>query len=125
MSASCAKSVNFFYREHTAMHDDLSAWESYRWLSCDDCEHSIISFRRRSTVTGEALIFVFNFTPGEHGYYGISLNEISGEIGDKKSIPCIFSTHNRTGMSAEIRDGMMFLPIYGYEGVVYQLSAEN
>ena len=117
-----ARAVNFFYREHSALHDDLSAWEGYRWLACDDCEHSVISFRRRNTHTGEALIFVLNFTPGEHGAYGVSLNEIKDEIGGKTSLSCVFSTHNRMGASAEIRDGMLFFPLYGYEGAVYQLS---
>ena len=122
---SFAKAVNFFYREHTALHNDISAWEGYRWLACDDAEHSIISFRRRNPDTGEALICVFNFTPGEHGYYGISLDAIKDEIGDLPNIPCVFSTHNRGGMRAEIRDGMMFLPIYGYEGAIYQLKTDN
>lgn len=116
-----AKAMNFFYRENTALHDDFSAWEGYRWLALEDTEHSVICFRRRNPKTGEGLIAIFNFTPGEHGEYGISLDPIKDEIGEKTSVPCVFSTHNRMGTDAPIRNGMLFLPLYGYEGAFYRI----
>ena len=118
---SFAQAVNFFYRSHSALHNDDAAWDGYTWLALDDTEHSVISFRRRNPATGEGLICVFNFTPGEHGDYGISLDPIKGEIGDRTELTCVFSTHNRTNTRAGIRNNMLFLPLYGYEGAIYQL----
>lgn len=117
-----AKAMNFFYRERTALHDDASAWEGYRWLALDDCEHSVIAFRRRNTKTGDSLICVFNFTPGEHGEYGVSLDPIKDEISGLDSLPCVFSTHGRLGTRARIGNGMLFLPLYGFEGAFYSLK---
>ena len=114
-----SKEMNWFYRNHPALWKDDAAWEGYRWLSLDDAEHSVIAFRRRDPDSGEGIICVLNFTAGEHGAYPIDLDSIAGEIGDKTELACAFSTHPRMGAAAEIRDGKLYVPLYGYEAAYY------
>ena len=116
-----AKEMNFFYRNHTALHNDMSGWDGYRWLALEDTEHSVICFRRTNPNTGEKLICIFNFTPGEHGEYGISLDPIKDEVEGLTELSCAFSTQGRMG-TAPIRNGMAFLPLYGYEGAFYLIN---
>ena len=116
---SFAKEANWFYKSHPALWKDDAAWEGYRWLSLEDAEHSVIAFRRRDPASGEGLICVLNFTSGEHGAYGIDLTPIAEEIGGKKELPCVFSTHPRMGVNAKIEDGRLQVPLYGYEAAFY------
>ncbi len=56
------KDLNFFYK------NDKPLWSSdftggFEWIQCDDNEHSIISFLRKSDDGEDLTIFVCNFTP--------------------------------------------------------------
>ncbi|MBO6060892.1 MAG: alpha amylase C-terminal domain-containing protein, partial [Clostridia bacterium] len=117
---SFVREMNFFYRSHAALHHDDDAWEGYRWLALDDAEHSIIAFRRRDPRTGEGLVCVFNFTPGEHGGYEIDLSPIEDEIAGRDGLTCAFSTNGRAGR-AEIIEGKLRVPLYGYEAGFYTI----
>lgn len=116
-----SRSINWFYRQHPALWKDDAAWEGYRWLSLDDAEHSVIAFRRRDPDSGEGLICVLNFTAGEHGAYPIDLEPIKDEVGESTELACVFSTHPRMGQNAEIKDGKLFVPLYGYEAAYYRV----
>ncbi|MBO4849173.1 MAG: 1,4-alpha-glucan branching protein GlgB [Clostridia bacterium] len=116
-----ARAMNFFYRGSRALWNDVCAWEGYRWLALTDAEHSIIAFRRRDPASGESLICVFNFTPGEHEAYEIDLSAIAPEVKGRRVLHCAFSTHERTGAKAQIKKGKLILPIYGYEGAFYKI----
>lgn len=118
---SFAKSMNFFYRENRALWRDDAEWEGYRWLSLEDAEHSIIAFRRRDPDSGEGIVCVLNFTPGEHGAYPVDLGPIADEIGERTSLPCVMSTQGRMDARAEIKDGKLLVPLYGYEGAFYKI----
>ncbi len=118
---SFAKSMNAFYRGEPALWNDDSAWEGYRWLALDDAEHSVIAFRRRDPVSGQALICVLNFTPGEHSEYEIDLSPIADETGKASRLPCVFSTNGRAGVYARIRKGKLLVPLYGYEAAFYRI----
>ncbi|MBQ4448159.1 MAG: 1,4-alpha-glucan branching protein GlgB [Clostridia bacterium] len=117
---SFAKAMNGFYRSHPALWKDDAEWEGYRWIACDDSEHSVISFRRRDPETGKSLICVFNFTPGEHGEYEIDLAPVAEEYGRRRVLHCVFSTQGHPGAKARIRGGKLVIELYGYEGAFYE-----
>ncbi len=50
------------YLEHPSMYDLDFDPEGFKWMSCQDADHSIVSFIRRGKK-GELLLFVCNFTP--------------------------------------------------------------
>ena len=116
-----SRSMNWFYRENSALWKDLAEWEGFRWLELNDAEHSIIAFRRRDPDNGAGLICVFDFTPGEHGAYPIDLSPIADEVAGRGSLPCVFSTQGRMGCDAPISDGKLLVPLYGYEGAFYRI----
>ncbi|MBO4562149.1 MAG: 1,4-alpha-glucan branching protein GlgB [Clostridia bacterium] len=116
-----SRSMNRFYLDNRALWNDVCAWEGYRWLALTDAEHSIIAFRRRDPATGESLICVFNFTPGEHGAYEIDLSAIAPEVKHRRVLHCAFSTHERMNAKAQIKKGKLILPLYGYEGAFYRI----
>ncbi|MCR5154842.1 MAG: alpha amylase C-terminal domain-containing protein, partial [Lachnospiraceae bacterium] len=35
----------------------------FQWMSCEDADHSIVSFVRRGDKEDQMLLFVYNFTP--------------------------------------------------------------
>ena len=116
-----SKQLNWFYRTQPALWNDRSAWEGYRWLSLEDAEHSVIAFRRRDPASGEGLICILNFTSGEHGGYEIDVTPILDELGGRSSLGCVFSTHPRMGVSAQIEGSTLRVPLFGYEGAFYRL----
>ncbi len=50
------------YCKNGALHDLDFDPEGFKWMSCQDADHSIVSFIRRGKG-GELLLFVCNFTP--------------------------------------------------------------
>lgn len=116
-----SKEINWFYRNEPALWKDDAAWEGYRWLSLEDAEHSVIAFRRRDPETGRGIICVLNFTAGEHGEYPISLDPVKDEVGRKKALPCVFSTHPRMDVKARIENNVLYVPLYGYEAAYYRI----
>ena len=117
---SFARAMNGFYKSRSALWKDDAAWEGYRWIACDDTEHSVISFRRRDPETGRNLICVFNFTPGEHGEYEIDLAPVAEEYARRRVLHCVFSTQGHPDAKARIRRGKLVLELYGYEGAFYE-----
>lgn len=119
---SFAKEMNRFYKSNPALYADDACWNGYRWIALDDCEHSVISFRRRDPATGESLICIFNFTPGEHKEYEIDLSPILDETAHKRVLHCVFSSQVHPGAKARIKKGKLTVELYGYEGAFYRLS---
>lgn len=117
---SFVRSMNWFYRGCSALWKDDAAWEGYRWIACDDNEHSVISFRRRDPETGRSLVCVFNFTPGEHREYEIDLAPVAEEFERRRVLHCVFSTQGHPGAKARIRGGKLVLELYGFEGAFYE-----
>ncbi len=82
--------LNKFYRDVPAMHENDYDWNGFRWLSLDDAQNSIIAFRRIA-LDGSEILVVCNFQPiTRHNYriavpkYGIYkevLNSDSFEFG--------------------------------------------
>lgn len=131
------RALNSFYKSNPALWRDDIDWEGYRWLNVNDSEHSIIAFRRRDPVTGQGLICIFNFTPGEYEAYPVDVSSIMDELGQAEAIPkkprgrgkkapkvklgCVFSTAGRQGAAAELCGTTLSVPLYGYEGAMYEI----
>lgn len=56
------KELNQFYLDHPQLWSNDLNWEGYQWLQPDDCDNSILAFRRIDKK-GKELIAVLNFTP--------------------------------------------------------------
>jgi 1,4-alpha-glucan branching enzyme len=117
---SFARSMNWFYRKNPALWKDDAGWEGYRWIACDDTEHSVIAFRRRDPETGKCLVCIFNFTPGEHGEYEFDISPIADELSHKRVLHCVFSTQGHAEAKALIKKGKLRVELYGYEGAFYE-----
>ena len=68
------KELNHFYLEHPELWEIDYGWEGFQWISGDDKDNSVISFRRMSK-SGDELIALFNFTPVSHEEYRIGVPE--------------------------------------------------
>ncbi len=55
--------LNAMYREYPAFTRLDASPDGFKWLSCMDADHSIVSFIRSDGTDEGTLMFVFNFTP--------------------------------------------------------------
>ncbi len=55
------RALNRVYRENPPFWDNEGGWEGFRWISCDDRERSLLSFRRIGK-NGDEIIVVCNFS---------------------------------------------------------------
>ncbi len=55
--------LNKLYREHPAFYQMDYDPQGFLWISCQDADHSFVSFIRRSKKPEETLFVVCNFTP--------------------------------------------------------------
>ena len=64
------RDLNRLYREFPAMYDMDTDGRGFRWIDCNDSDHSVISFLRVSAnPTEKPVLFVFNYTPvPRHAY---------------------------------------------------------
>ncbi len=66
------KELNMFYLENKPMWEEDISWEGFRWISLDDNEQSVISFRRIDSK-GDEIIVVCNFCPVKRTNYRIGV----------------------------------------------------
>ena len=64
------KEINHFYLENPPMWEVDFNWEGFSWISNDDCNQSVIAFRRFSKNKDE-IIVVCNFVPVGRPHYRI------------------------------------------------------
>ncbi len=64
--------VNKFYLDTPAMHENDYDWNGYQWIAFDDSERSVISFRRIA-YDGSEVIVVCNFQPVKREKYKIGV----------------------------------------------------
>ncbi len=112
-----SKELNKFYLDHAQLWEVDFSWEGFKWISNDDYNQSIISFRRISK-SGDELVVVCNFVPVARENYRIGVPV----LGSYKRIFCSDdekyggSTKPRTtGFKAEK------LPMHGYN---YSMSID-
>ena len=82
--------VNKFYRDVPAMHENDYDWHGFQWVALDDAANSIIAFRRIA-LDGSEVLVVCNFQPitrenyrvavPKYGIYEEVLNSESEEFG--------------------------------------------
>ncbi|HEX8360982.1 MAG TPA: 1,4-alpha-glucan branching protein GlgB [Longimicrobium sp.] len=57
------RDLNALYTKERAFWDSDCTHEGFQWIDFHDVEQTVLSFLRRSTDTGEELLFACNFTP--------------------------------------------------------------
>ena len=86
------KALNHFYKDNAPLWEIDYSWEGFKWLVSDDCDNSVIAFRR-TDEKGESVTAVCNFTNVQRdsykigvpdkGAYDIVFNSDSKEFGGK------------------------------------------
>ena len=61
------------YTTNPAMYEIDNDWGGFEWVNCNDCEHSVYSFIRKSEDGKRNLLFVMNMTPMEWKDYRIGV----------------------------------------------------
>ncbi|MCI6812413.1 MAG: 1,4-alpha-glucan branching protein GlgB [Lachnospiraceae bacterium] len=51
------------YRNNSAMYEIDNDWGGFEWVNCNDSEHSVYSFIRKSGDGKKKLLFIMNMTP--------------------------------------------------------------
>lgn len=62
------RDLNWLYRTKDYMADADIDPQSFRWISCDDAEHSVIALRRTGGRNRHGAFAIFNFTPVQRNY---------------------------------------------------------
>ena len=73
------RDLNHFYLDHPALWSNDTNWEGFQWISCDDYEQSVISFRRIDDK-GKEVIVVCNFCPVLRTGYQIGVPQAGSYI---------------------------------------------
>ncbi|MBR5732772.1 MAG: alpha amylase C-terminal domain-containing protein, partial [Lachnospiraceae bacterium] len=55
--------LNAMYTEYPVFTKLDCSPEGFTWMSCEDADHSVVSFIRSDGKPEDTLLFVFNFTP--------------------------------------------------------------
>ena len=69
---SYVRDLNHYYLDHPALWHNDTDWQGFQWISCDDWQQSVISFRRIDDK-GKEVIVVCNFCPVERAGYKIGV----------------------------------------------------
>lgn len=63
------RQLNQFYGTHPEFWQEDCDWSGFSWISCDDCDNSVIAFFRSGRTQENMTVVVCNFTPVvRHGY---------------------------------------------------------
>ena len=105
------KTLNRFYLENPEFWQVDYSWEGFSWISNDDRDQSVISFRRIDK-NGDEIICVFNFVPvarekyrigaPQHGIYLVLLNTDDEKFGGS-------GTYNESDYITAL------VPMHGYD----------
>ena len=105
------KTLNRFYLENPEFWQIDYSWEGFSWISNDDRDQSVISFRRIDK-NGDEIICVFNFVPvarekyrigaPQHGIYSVLLNTDDEKFGGS-------GTYNESDYITAL------VPMHGYD----------
>ena len=67
------RSLNYFYTTHREFWEEDCDWSGFSWISCDDCDNSIIAFYRTGRNEEDQTVVVCNFTPVVRYNYRIGM----------------------------------------------------
>ena len=65
------KDLNGLYRHSQALHGQEFDWQGFEWIDCNDAQHSILSYLRKSG--DDFLVVALNFTPVPRPGYRIGV----------------------------------------------------
>ena len=66
------RDLNGIYLQRNELWELDASWEGFKWISADDNEQSVISFRRINSA-GRELAVIINFTPVTRENYRVGL----------------------------------------------------
>lgn len=67
------RDLNKLYTSERACYEIDFSYDGFEWLDCNDSDHSIISFLRKTDQLEDTLLFVCNFTPVVYNDYLIGV----------------------------------------------------
>ncbi len=67
------RDLNRLYTSEKAMHEVDFSFDGFEWIDCNDSDHSVISFIRKSRASEDILVFICNFTPVVYDDYRIGV----------------------------------------------------
>lgn len=62
-----------FYKENSALWEQDTSWDGFKWINPDDSEASVYSFIRKGRQEGDIIVAVMNFTPVERRDYWLGV----------------------------------------------------
>jgi len=104
------KDLNCFYLDNKEFWERDNDWEGFRWISCDDRDQSIITFRRIDKK-GNEIIVVCNFCPVKRSNYRIGV-PVDG------TYKCVFSSDKLSYGGKGTRQGRVKakkIPMHGHD----------
>lgn len=67
------RTLNGFYTSHKEFWEEDCDWSGFSWISCDDCDNSVIAFYRTGKDEEDQTVVVCNFTPVVRHDYRIGM----------------------------------------------------
>ena len=65
------QTLNGYYGAHRELWEEDCDWKGFQWISCDDCDNSVIAFYRLAKDGKAMTLVVCNFTPVVRHHYRI------------------------------------------------------
>lgn len=69
------RELNAYYLEHPELWQEDCEWSGFSWISCDDCNNSVIAFYRRGRENNLMTVVLCNFTPIVRHSYRVGVPE--------------------------------------------------
>ena len=107
------RDLNLFYLKNTPFWQEDLSWDGFGWISPDDAEKNVISFRRIDSL-GNEIIVVCNFCPVKRTKYRIGVFK-------KGKYKCVFSSDKIIygGTGARLRSvNSQNIKMHGYENSI-------
>jgi 1,4-alpha-glucan branching enzyme len=67
--------LNAHYAAQSSLYERDFTPDGFRWIDCNDYEHSVVSFVRYASDQRDFLVMVFNFTPEPHREWRLGVPE--------------------------------------------------
>ena len=68
------RELNRFYLDRPEFWENEDGWHGFTWISADDCDNSVVAFRRIA-ANGDEMICIYNFCPVLRKNYLLGLPE--------------------------------------------------
>ena len=98
------RDLNRLYQTEPALHEADSDPAGFRWIDCNDMEHSVVSLVRYARDRRDAVVMAFNFTPVPRMEYRIGVPEAGFYVERLNSDAAIYgggNVGNQGGVESE------------------------